>query len=58
MILIDDKIGIQGSMNLTLAGIYKNVELVEKYTDPRIIENLIHNFEILFSSAEDLEKEI
>jgi superfamily II DNA/RNA helicase len=57
IILIDDKVGIKGSMNLTFTGIYKNVELVEKYTDPRIVENLIHNFDVLFNSAKNLEVE-
>jgi superfamily II DNA/RNA helicase len=58
MILIDNKVGIKGSMNLTLAGIYKNIELVEKYYDPKIIEKLIDDFENIFNSAEDLTIEV
>jgi phosphatidylserine/phosphatidylglycerophosphate/cardiolipin synthase-like enzyme len=58
IILIDNKVGIKGSMNLTFAGLYKNIELVEKYNDPRIVENLIHNFESVFNSAKDLEIEV
>jgi phosphatidylserine/phosphatidylglycerophosphate/cardiolipin synthase-like enzyme len=58
IILIDNKVGIKGSMNLTFAGLYKNIELVEKYNDPRIVDNLIHNFESVFNSAKDLEIEI
>jgi phosphatidylserine/phosphatidylglycerophosphate/cardiolipin synthase-like enzyme len=57
MILIDDKIGIKGSINLTFAGIYKNVELVEKYDDTKIIGKLINEFESIFNSAKDLEIE-
>jgi DEAD/DEAH box helicase domain-containing protein len=57
IILIDNKVGIKGSMNLTFAGVYKNIELVEKYDDPRIVEKLIHNFENIFNSAKDLEME-
>jgi hypothetical protein len=45
-------------MNLTFAGLYKNIELVEKYNDPRIVESLIHNFESVFNSAKVLEIEI
>jgi phosphatidylserine/phosphatidylglycerophosphate/cardiolipin synthase-like enzyme len=58
IILIDNRIGIKGSMNLTFTGIYKTIELAEKYDDPRIIENRIHNFESIFNSAKNLEIEI
>jgi len=37
--LIDNRIGIKGSMNLTFTDVYKTIELAEKYDDPRIIES-------------------
>jgi len=54
MILIDDKIGIKGSMNLTFSGIYKNVELVEKYYKQEIVEKLVQDFESIFNLANKL----
>lgn len=54
VILIDDRVGIKGSMNLTLSGIYRNIELVERYEDPCILRKLIHEFENIFNSAADL----
>jgi hypothetical protein len=44
-------------MNLTFVSVYKNIELVEKYDDPRIVEKLNHNFENIFNSAKDLGME-
>lgn len=55
MILVDNRIAIKGSMNLTLAGIYKNLELVEKDENPSTVEYLIQHFEKLYLSAENLE---
>jgi hypothetical protein len=54
IILIDNKIGIKGSMNLTFSGIYKNVELVERYDEQNVIEKLAYDFESIFNIANDL----
>jgi hypothetical protein len=54
MILIDDKMGIKGSMNLTFCGLYKNVELVERYDARDMIEKLAYDFESIFNMANDL----
>jgi len=54
IILIDNKIGIKGSMNLTFSGLYKNVEIVERYDEPEIVEKLVRDFENIFNLANDL----
>jgi phosphatidylserine/phosphatidylglycerophosphate/cardiolipin synthase-like enzyme len=48
LILIDDRIGIKGSLNLTFSGLYKNIELVEKYTDKNEINKSILDFDNIF----------
>jgi superfamily II DNA/RNA helicase len=54
IILIDNKIGIKGSMNLTFSGVYKNIELVERYDTQDVIEKLAYDFEGIFNIANDL----
>jgi superfamily II DNA/RNA helicase len=49
LILVDDNLGIKGSLNLTFSGLYKNIELVEKYTDKNEIGKLIRDFDNVFA---------
>jgi len=48
--IIDTKVGIKGSFNLTKSGLFDNIETGEKYTDKKIIENQIQEFENIFRS--------
>ncbi len=54
IVLIDNEVGIKGSMNLTFTGLFKNIEVVEKYVQKDIVEKLIDEFEKIFNMAEDL----
>lgn len=49
LIIIDEKLGIRGSLNLTYSGLYKNIELVERYEDKAEIQKTIRTFEEMFS---------
>lgn len=47
MIIIDDKVAFEGSLNLTWRGIYENVELVREYRERGLIERFNQEFERL-----------
>lgn len=46
--IIDNKIGIKGSFNLTKSGLFDNIETGEKYTDKEIVEKQIEEFDNIF----------
>jgi len=54
MIIIDDSLFIIGSANLTLSGLYENIESYAVLSEPSLIKELILKFEELWSMANEL----
>jgi|GEM_PF-2998408 len=54
MIIIDESLFIIGSANLTLSGLYENIESYAVLFEPTLIKELILKFEELWSMADEL----
>jgi hypothetical protein len=54
MIIIDESLFIIGSANLTLSGLYENIESYAVLSEPSLIKELILKFEELWSMADEL----
>jgi len=54
MIIIDESLFIIGSANLTLSGLYENIESYAVLSEPSLIKELILKFEELWSMANEL----